>query len=68
MSGIPVDGARVTVIVESDDGHYTEARRVGQLNIGYLLAQCISALGEARNDDQLDAIGEAAHEAARRFP
>lgn len=67
MSGIPADGARVTLIVESEDGHYTEVRRTGQLNIGYLLAMCISAVGESRNNDQLVAIAEAAREAARRF-
>lgn len=67
MSGIPVDGARVTVIVESDNGHYTEVRRTGQLNIGYLLAMCISAVGESRNNEQLIAVAEAAREAARRF-
>lgn len=67
MSELPAGGARVTLIVESDDGHYTEVRRVGQLSIGYLLAMCAEGVAEARDEAHLGAVAVAAGEAARRW-
>lgn len=67
MTDIPDGGARVIVIVESEDGHYTEVRRVGQLKIGLLLAMCLEGIAEARDDHHLGAVAVAAGATARRW-
>ena len=67
MSEIPPGGHRVTLIVESADGHYTEIRRVGQLGVRMLLAMCISAMDDSRPTDKLGDMAYAAYDAANKI-